>query len=1376
MTTNINWDFISSLEGKGIKKGYVPSDNSGVTIATGFDLKEKTPDFLINELGVSEETTGLLSNFMGMSGAEAREVAPKLNLNEVQVKEIDTASKKWYANQVVNTYNKHNPVKPFEELTQAQQTVLASVGFQHGTSFTRSDGTDMNYIKQAASGDWDGALANLRNFGDEFGTRRNKEADYLELEKKIKSGNKLKKFIPTDTTKQKNLFSELPDVSRGLFLDTAYNNSEYQKFIEEDINFFEGTKAAIRENNIFANSFDIFFAPTFIPENGFAYDNNKEEFEKIIKDYGLNVEFREGVLRAVNPLHLEFLAGKAQRHQKNAEVLSGLGWTGTALSIGALILDPVNLTGYGALNKVMKSTQFLTGLSRREHFVKSALAYGSAEGALYSPVAYNSPTMGLNDIIIASALGGTLGGGISALMAKNLKNVAVAMQKTDLVENGLTPTAKANATVFKNVKHTKDNKKLQKELIDTDLVEDKEIMFPVLRNLPFLGFTTSRSGTLGSSKSEKVKAFGFKTLEEYIGWGKKGDKAKIGREFVSQGETTDITRDLIFNAAHAKVYTAANEGKGLEGAMKGYLTKRGYGGTIIKNIKGFMNFDLKAQYMYEVGVAARALAKGDKAKLSAREAKFVNDPDIRKGVEAYADGYSFWAKSLGQKDGVGVEGAEDLSAFTGRYYMPQKLSSEGYEKIITKGFSDEDIETLVTGSIMSRQKLLNKYDNPLTKEIDKTTTVKGKNPKTGEAEEVQIPLTKARQLAKYYVKALRYNKKFGGFDIEQLVKIKDPLKLKAYIDDVFQDLSDIQKDDLFNGLKPQLNLKTSGRFEQRIRLDPNFEMAIPGKGALRFDELLENDADLLWHSYTQEMSGWYSLAKVNGIKSRDQWLTLKNELINDINKTYNIDTTISGWRKFVNKGNIRDALARDEEVATIESIFNNLMGRSTELGDPSTGANAWLRDLRRYNFIRVLNQVGIAQIPEFGIGVSNTGLRALLNEIKPFRKLIEDGQQGKLPNTVLKDMSVIGAGNGDEQLYKIVQSNEMLDRGAQGVGSEQTGFLSKGAANALEKGTGYTSGLIHVDRANRKLNMKTFVNDLAENLIDVSKGGKVLENIKKGKLNRYRVLGLEDKELVALAKEFTEGKNVISYKNYLGRRVLQFDFLNFKDQDLVRKFAIAVNRYTKRTVQYNLIGDTSRFFSDRALGKTMGQFRQFIMTAWGKQFLHNVAMGDLTTFAMFMNTTMLGGLAYVAQANFNAVGMSDSEKKKYLKKKLGEKGDYSKIAIASFQRAGWSSMMPPYIDMMMGVASPENRFNTRSSGMETDLVNGNPTTDLMKKLLKVAGNGIRAGVRSDYDFSKQDLNRIMRLFPYQNLYGINNMLNFLKDNSGLPDKSKRQLY
>ena len=69
--TSINWDFISSLEGKGVKKAYVPSDNSGVTVATGFDLKEKDTQIL-SDMGISQETTSLLSQFFGMSGAEAK--------------------------------------------------------------------------------------------------------------------------------------------------------------------------------------------------------------------------------------------------------------------------------------------------------------------------------------------------------------------------------------------------------------------------------------------------------------------------------------------------------------------------------------------------------------------------------------------------------------------------------------------------------------------------------------------------------------------------------------------------------------------------------------------------------------------------------------------------------------------------------------------------------------------------------------------------------------------------------------------------------------------------------------------------------------------------------------------------------------------------------------------------------------------------------------------------------------------------------------------------------------------------------------------------------------------------------------------------------
>ena len=62
---------------------------------------------------------------------------------------------------------------------------------------------------------------------------------------------------------------------------------------------------------------------------------------------------------------------------------------------------------------------------------------------------------------------------------------------------------------------------------------------------------------------------------------------------------------------------------------------------------------------------------------------------------------------------------------------------------------------------------------------------------------------------------------------------------------------------------------------------PNFD---------KFFEIFENDVDLLWHSYTNEMSGWYSLADRLGIKSRNAWLKYSNELKRDIDDKISLIT------------------------------------------------------------------------------------------------------------------------------------------------------------------------------------------------------------------------------------------------------------------------------------------------------------------------------------------------------------------------------------------------------------------------------------------------------------------------------------------------------
>ena len=64
----------------------------------------------------------------------------------------------------------------FHDLSDECQTVVASVAFQYG----RLEVATPNFWRQVTTGYWLAALENLRDFGDRYPTRRNKEADLLQ--------------------------------------------------------------------------------------------------------------------------------------------------------------------------------------------------------------------------------------------------------------------------------------------------------------------------------------------------------------------------------------------------------------------------------------------------------------------------------------------------------------------------------------------------------------------------------------------------------------------------------------------------------------------------------------------------------------------------------------------------------------------------------------------------------------------------------------------------------------------------------------------------------------------------------------------------------------------------------------------------------------------------------------------------------------------------------------------------------------------------------------------------------------------------------------------------------------------------------------------
>ena len=211
---DIDWDFISKQEGGQKLNGYHPTMKSGVTVATGIDLKQKNRAYFEN-LGVSKETIDKLEPFFGLTGQQAKQKAGQLKISKSMADELDQKIKVPYAREVAATYEKFSGGKKFTDLSRRKQTVLVSVGFQHGSGFYRADKkTRMDFIQQAGRDEWDAVYKNLMNFGDNFGSRRKREANYLM--KDLQSG-KQKTFM--ESSMAGNDKESMRDAMQAAFAD-----------------------------------------------------------------------------------------------------------------------------------------------------------------------------------------------------------------------------------------------------------------------------------------------------------------------------------------------------------------------------------------------------------------------------------------------------------------------------------------------------------------------------------------------------------------------------------------------------------------------------------------------------------------------------------------------------------------------------------------------------------------------------------------------------------------------------------------------------------------------------------------------------------------------------------------------------------------------------------------------------------------------------------------------------------------------------------------------------------------------------------------------------------------------------------------------------
>ena len=188
----INWGFISNLEGGRQLTGYVPAvdvSESGVTIATGVDLGQRS-EASIDALDIPDSLKSKLRPYTGLKKQAAVDFLAQhpLTVSEEEAEALDRAVKQDSVSDVRDRYNREvadNPIAPsFDALSDEVQTVICSVAFQYGSNLGRRT---PRFWRACADRRWNDALSELREFGDDYPTRRNKEADLLEGSTEIMS-------------------------------------------------------------------------------------------------------------------------------------------------------------------------------------------------------------------------------------------------------------------------------------------------------------------------------------------------------------------------------------------------------------------------------------------------------------------------------------------------------------------------------------------------------------------------------------------------------------------------------------------------------------------------------------------------------------------------------------------------------------------------------------------------------------------------------------------------------------------------------------------------------------------------------------------------------------------------------------------------------------------------------------------------------------------------------------------------------------------------------------------------------------------------------------------------------------------------------------
>lgn len=535
------------------------------------------------------------------------------------------------------------------------------------------------------------------------------------------------------------------------------------------------------------------------------------------------------------------------------------------------------------------------------------------------------------------------------------------------------------------------------------------------------------------------------------------------------------------------------------------------------------------------------------------------------------------------------------------------------------------------------------------------------------------------------------------------------------------------------------------RAKRRLNFDMSATLEKNGK-TLHIKDLMERDTEAVVNAYVNQIQGRIALAK-KGIFSDGDFEAIKKDI-----QAEGIEIGAS------------DQARRD--IEKLDVLYALISGRPSPLiANPSSDANRLVRLLMDYNFIRVMNQVGFAQISELGNAVSIDGTMALLRVMPDWKAMIKRAANGDLEDAVARDLEAFVAPGVDRNIQQSMNKYSVEDMYSLGKGD----FLDRAinATNVGKRMTADLSGLAPVTVILERSAAKIAVQSLVDLASGIKKrrmkklGNSTLEqDIKK----RLAGFGLDEEMWPRVVNMITENAVTAPSMFSRSRKVRAINMDAWSDEEARDAFSYAVARWTRQSIQQNDVGNLNIHMTG-TMGKILTQFRAFMLVSHAKQLLHNIKRNDFAAYQAMMTSLVFGGSAYIMQTHVNALGRDDKEK--FLKERLA----VEEIGKAAFARSSWAALLPGVADTVTMLAGQDPFIGyKRTTGLATGFIAGNPVMDLLDTSGKVIQGGSRALLNPEYQWSRGQQRALNSLLPFQNAIGIKNILNQMVE--GLPEQAK----